>query len=238
MLALRPFQALLDLVFPPRCLVCLAPPADRDFFCGRCQQELFADPHLTCPRCAATVGPYSLQENECSACRQHPPAFDAAVRLGVYDGALEQAVLRIKSAFHEGLAERLGHRLAETQHPRFSAMSLHAIVPVPLHWRKRLRRGYNQSAALAFGLGQRLGVPVRSRWLSRTKPTPEQRSMASAAARRANVQGAFRARDRLDNLCILLVDDVMTTGATASEAARALKKAGAARVGVAVLARA
>jgi ComF family protein len=238
MLARRVFHALADLVFPPRCLVCHAPALDRDHFCEHCKGELFADPHLACPRCAATVGPYSLQDDQCASCRDHPPAFDAAVRLGAYAGAVEEAVLRMKNAFHEGLAERLGRRLAELHRPRLLQMSLAAVVPVPLHWRKRLWRGYNQSASLALGLGRQLGVPVRPLWLARVKPTPEQRGMPSAAARRENVRGAFRARRRLDGLRLLLVDDVMTTGATADEAARALKKAGAVWVGVAALARA
>src|SRR5262245_3341992 len=120
---LRPFTALLDLVFPPRCLVCHAAPLDRDHFCPRCTLDLFADPHIACPRCAGTVGPFSLQDDQCATCRQHRPAFDAALRLGFYRGAMEQAVLRMKHAYYEGLAERLGDRFAERHQPRLTELS-------------------------------------------------------------------------------------------------------------------
>ena len=108
-----------------------------------------------------------------------------------------------------------------------------------MHWRRRWQRGYNQSEALARGLAASLGLPLRSRWLRRIRNTPSQVHQ-SPTARRENVRGAFRAARgvRLDGLCILLVDDVVTTGATSSEAAKALRKAGARRVVVAALTRA
>jgi ComF family protein len=172
-------------------------------------------------------------------CRQNPVSFEAAVRLGPYVGALREAVLRLKSARNEGLAELLGERLAERQGERLRGLGADAIVPVPLHWRRRLGRGYNQSAAIAHGLGARLGLPCRYLWLWRVRYTPSQKTVAGAQ-RWDNVRGAFQVRPglRLGGLHLLLVDDVMTTGATASEAARALLEGGAARVSVAVLARA
>ena len=162
------------------------------------------------------------------ACRHASLGFDAALRLGRYEGARQQAVLRMKNANHEGLAELVGERWAERERARFMALGVDAVVPVPLHWWRRMRRGYNQSAALAFGIASTLKLPYRRWWLRRSRYTPSQKEL-SAAARRANVEGAFRAGMgvRLQGKHILLVDDVMTTGATASEAARALKRAGA-----------
>jgi ComF family protein len=111
------------------------------------------------------------------------------------------------------------------------------VVPVPLHWLRRWGRGYNQSEAVARALADRLGLPCRT-WLVRTRPTPTQRAQ-SAAARWENVRGAFRARRgaALQGTRVLLVDDVLTTGATGDAAATALRQAGAAQVVLAVLAR-
>jgi ComF family protein len=135
------------------------------------------------------------------------------------------------------LAELLSDLWAEHAATRLRDLGADVVVPVPLHWRRRWSRGYNQSEALARGLAARLGLPCRPRWLRRARFTPDQ-SRQTAAARRDNVRSAFWARPRagLRQRCVLLVDDVLTTGSTASEAARALRAAGAARVVVAVLA--
>jgi ComF family protein len=110
------------------------------------------------------------------------------------------------------------------------------VVPVPLHWRRRLSRRYNQSDALAQRIARRLGVPCASGHLRRVQATPFQ-TRQTPAQRRENLRKVFRAYGRLDGKRVLLVDDVLTTGSTASEAAKVLKKQGAARVIVAVLAR-
>jgi predicted amidophosphoribosyltransferase len=109
---------------------------------------------------------------------------------------------------------------------------------VPLHWRRRLARGYDQSAALARGLAARLGLPCATAVLRRIRNTPMQ-TLQTASGRPGNVRGAFRPRrpGALQGKAVLLMDDVMTTGSTANEAARALRESGAGRVVVAVLAR-
>ena len=114
------------------------------------------------------------------------------------------------------------------------------ILPIPLHWWRRWRRGYNQSEALAFALAERLRVPCLPHGLYRWRNTPMQHHQSSATARRLNVKDAFRMapRSNFKDRTVLLVDDVLTTGSTMNEAARVLKSAGAARVVVAVLARA
>jgi ComF family protein len=233
---LSPLRGLLDLVYPPRCLLCASQPRGRERFCDGCAAGLFHDPHAACPRCGARVGPFAVSDASCSACRADAVPFETTVRLGPYDGPLREAVLRIKSNYHEGLAELLGECLAAAHADRLRSLDLDAIVPVPLHWRRRLMRGYNQSAALAQGIGARIGRPCRYHWLYRLRATAPQKALGPTQ-RKQNVKGAFAATRRLDGLHLLLVDDVMTTGATAAEAARALCKAGA-RVSVAVLARA
>jgi ComF family protein len=229
-----------DLVYPPRCLLCLRPPRlGRDHFCETCSASLFHDPHTVCPRCSSNVGPYAGHDGRCGLCRNESFGFDAAVRLGLYEGVLQRAILRIKHASQEGLAELLGERWAQREREKFGALRIDAVVPVPLHWWRRLRRGYNQSAAVAWGLSSRLSLPLRGRWLWRKRNTASQKAL-SPPDRRENVRGAFAPGFRATpaGRHVLLVDDVMTTCATASEAAFALKRAGAGRVTVAVLARA
>jgi ComF family protein len=143
----------------------------------------------------------------------------------------------MKNPAGQGLADLAGRLWAG--HSREALLSLGAdfVVPVPLHWWRRWQRGYNQSEALAWAVAWGLGLPCRSRWLYRRRHTPGQ-TQQTAPKRRDYVRGAFGARSHpeIRGKTILLVDDVLTTGSTASEAARALVAAGAGRVVVAVLA--
>jgi ComF family protein len=239
-------RGLLDLLFPPACLVCnqaLAsslsaadPYSDR--LCTPCQTELSHRPVPLCPRCAAEVGPHTHLADGCPSCRDESYQFERALRLGPYDGVLRDVVLRMKQPRQEGFAELMGAWWAEQLRAQLLDLGADAVVPVPLHWRRRWERGYNQSAALARGLAGRLRLPLHPAWLRRIRYTPPQTSQ-TPAQRRENVRGVFqtRRRVRLHGRTILLVDDVMTTGATASECARALRAAGAVRVVVAVLTR-
>jgi ComF family protein len=126
---------------------------------------------------------------------------------------------------------------AENRLAQLMAADPQVVVPIPLHWRRRWTRGYNQSEAVARALAERLGLPCRPGWLVRIRPTQYQPTV-SATARWENVRGAFRVgfRAAVRGVRILLVDDVLTTGATADAAATALTKAGTAQVAVAVLA--
>lgn len=229
------------LIYPGCCLLCGHPlAAAQTHFCSLCHQELFADTASTCPRCAGALGPFAVSDGRCGACRKESFAFEQVLRLGVYEGLLREVILRLKKQRGEGLAELLGECWAKEAAACFVSLHFDVLVAVPLHWRRRLRRGYNQSAALCRGLATYLGVPCHPSWLRRVRHTPQQTSRVTPAGRKANVRDAFRARPGapLAGRTILLVDDVMTTGATASEAARALRAGGARRVVVAVLARA
>ncbi len=230
-------RGLLQLVLPGLCHACgTSLPVGQGAFCAACRTALTTDPHTTCPRCAGTVGPYTHLENGCPACRTSSFHFESVLRLGPYEGLLRDAILYMKHSSGEGLAERLGELWAEHASARLEAVGAGVVLPVPLHWRRRWGRGYNQSETLARALAARLHVPCQPRGLRRIRHTPKQ-THQTPAARSANVQGAFRARGRFAHQTVLLVDDVLTTGSTASEAARALRDAGAARVVVAVLAR-
>ena len=228
------FRGALELLYPARCLICGSADSGAEVhFCPACDAGL-CDRAIRCPRCATTVGPHSLSEDACAACRREGPPFARAECLGSYRGPLKAAVLRMKNAGGEGIAELLGRRWAAVHPP--SEPRLDAIVPVPLHWWKYWRRGYNQSEAVARGVAASYRLPVRPRWLRCVRRTAPQKNLGPTA-RRLNVRGAFRASSRVAGRHVLLIDDVMTTGATAEEAARALRLAGAARVTVAIVAR-
>lgn len=230
------------LIYPRACLICDAPEADRiDFrhgLCSECLRAVTTDPVPSCPWCAATVGPHADTSDGCPACRRESLGFAAAVRLGPYEGRLRDAVVRMKSPGGEGLAEMMGRVMWETRGVRLGGAGVAAVVPVPLHWRRRWTRGYNQATAVARELAAGLGVPFAPGVLRRIRHTPQQ-AQPTASARRENVKGAFRAGApaSLAGRTILLVDDVMTTGSTVGEAARTLRAAGVGAVAVAVLAR-
>lgn len=229
------------LIYPNACLICGSPEFDGSDFrhglCRGCLAAVSTDPFDMCPNCAATVGPHSDVAEGCPACRAARFAFDAAVRLGPYDGPLRDGILRTKAFAGEPVAEMLGRVFAGVAAKRLAEFRAEVVTPVPLHWRRRWSRGYNQARAVADELATALGV-LCVETLRRVKPT-SQHAQPSASARRENIRGAFRLarRARVAGRTVLLVDDVMTTGATAGEAARVLREAGAARVVVAILAR-
>jgi len=185
---------------------------------------------------------------ECGECRADEAAFDGARSFGLYAGKLRKAVLRVKFSGDERLGMRLGELLAATWDslPQAGEIDSCLIVPVPLHPSRRRERGFNQSEVLAVGLARALrrqraeAAPrVAKDCLRRKRATPPQTGL-SVAARRENLRGAFEVikPDAIRGRTIVLVDDVMTTGATLSACARALKHAGAAQVIGLTLARA
>ncbi len=178
----------------------------------------------------------------CSECRGKPLGFDAALALAPYQGPLRDLCLRLKHAQDAWLARWLAELVAEARRESLSAELSRdptaLVVPVPLHWRRRFERGYNQAEALADALSRVLGLRS-SRVLRRVKPTAKLAGIGRTE-RAARLRGAFRARRgrSLDGRTVLLVDDILTTGATCGGAARALKAAGASRVVAVVVARA
>jgi len=231
-------RGLLALLYPGSCGACGAAldPAE-SCFCPSCHSQLFRDPFPTCPRCSSTVGPHALVDKGCPRCRADVFHFERVVRLGPYEGLLRDLILRMKKYEGESLAEQVGTLWAKAAESQLRDLKAQLVLPVPLHWRRHWQRGYNQSETLAWAIARQLGLPCRPRWLVRTRNNRSQ-TEEPPSARRENVRGIFRASPRpaLRGQTILLIDDVLTTGSTASEAARALRQAGAARVVVAVLA--
>jgi len=165
-------------------------------------------------------------------CRSGRRGFDEAFCYGAYEGTLRKLIHLFKYQGMRGLARPLGGLLAGAV-PRDRQFD--AVAAVPLHWRRRWQRGFNQSELLGRAFARRRGIPVLC-LLRRGTATRVQAGLSNAQ-RRENVAGAFVARRRVPGMRILLVDDVMTTGATVGACARALKKAGARSVSVLTLAR-
>ncbi|MBI4233214.1 MAG: ComF family protein [Chloroflexi bacterium] len=151
------------------------------------------------------------------------------------EGAIREAVHRLKYSNLRAIAPALAGLLAE--HLQAHPVPADLIVPVPLHPRRERQRGFNQAALLAKEAGRRLRLPLVERALARVRDSPPQARSASREERRANVQGAFMARQGFQGRCVLLVDDVCTTGATLEACAGALRNAGASSIWALTLAR-
>jgi ComF family protein len=186
---------------------------------------------MPCPDLDADAG-------QCPHCRGRRFRFEAVRTLGLHDGLLRQCVHRCKHSYHEPLATALGQLLGQRLASRPFAEPPEVVAPVPMFWLQRLWRGANAADTLAQAVGRVLSLPVLGDLLVCRRPLKHQ-SRLLPDERRRNVRGAFRARWRynIEGARILLVDDVMTTGATAQEAARTLRQAGASTVYVAALAR-
>jgi len=231
---------LVRLVWPDTCIACGTNEPTHRGLCEACSRDLLSLTALrACPRCGSTLGPgIKADLDGCWTCPETMFRFARLVRVGPYAPPLEPAIQRMKYRRRGQGTRELAALLAEAVAARCADVALDVAVPVPMHWLRRLRRGSNHSAGLAAGLARRLRIPL-GRELVRVRNTPPQ--VGLPASRRAeNVRRAFAVPHpkTIDGAGVLLVDDVMTTGATANEATRALLAAGAERVIVAVLARA
>jgi ComF family protein len=229
----------LNLVFPPACAACQVSlePGTSLALCTSCRNQFF-DARAACSRCGLKL-PAGLDSPACPQCRDHRLRFTRVLRLGPYEGNLRSAVLRIKRPNERALAVALGDMLGETFAAQLSQPPPEVIIPVPMHWTRRAWRGTNSPHTVAGRLAARLEIPLATHLLVRSRRTAPQAAL-SPNKRRANVRGAFRVRFHRDlpGARVLLVDDIMTTGATLNEAAKVLAKAGAGEITVAVLARA
>jgi ComF family protein len=174
------------------------------------------------------------EQGRCSLCRLGLTGFDIVYTFGSYEETLRELIHLFKYNSVRPLARPLGSLIARAI-PREHRFDV--VVPMPLHWRKRWSRGFNQSELLAEEVARRWGVPV-AKMVRRVKPTAPQAALSNSK-RRLNVRGAFRLRKgaQLKGLRVLLIDDVLTTGATAGACASVLKRAGASHVAVAAVAR-
>ena len=237
--ARRGVHAVLDLLFPPLCMSCRARLFEPHALCASCWSAISFIDGALCARCGMPFDIDPGGETICGPCHAKGPDFDRARALLRYDDASKSLILGFKHGDRLDRAPAFARWLERTGRPLLVETDM--IVPVPLHRWRLWKRRYNQAAILGERLARLCGRPHDPRLLERKRPTPSQGEMPSAKARRRNVLGAFRvppgktAQVRGRN--ILLVDDVFTTGATLNACARALKRAGAARVDALTLAR-
>jgi predicted amidophosphoribosyltransferase len=244
-----------NLVFPPCCVSCdveldeTAMTTSDGSLCGSCleQMEFFDGP--TCERCGAPV-PFARPENGdglprvrkvagCYRCRGRKIWFDSTIALGLYGGRLKDILLRMKTAEGDALSLAMGRLIWQKHGERLAGMGFDVVAPIPLHWRRRMAHRTNSAAVLGEVLSSKLGLPRADGLLRRNRYTRKQFDV-SPTERWSNVRSAFavRAGFHLRDAHVLLVDDILTTGATCSEAARILRAAGATRITIAVVARA
>lgn len=234
--AVAPLGRALDAVLPPRCLACQEPMAPPGGLCPDCWPMVRFLSEPQCQRCGIPLETPGLEV--CGHCAAAPPAYGRARAVFAYEEGSRDLILRLKHA--DALA---GVPVLARWMLRPGAEMLREadwLVPVPLHWRRLFKRRYNQSAELARALARSSGVAALPDGLARTRQTPSQGSL-SRTRRRANVRDAFtvpaRHRERIAGRHVVVIDDVMTTGATVEACAAALLDAGAARADVLCLAR-
>ena len=222
------FEAVADVVLPPSCAVCDTVLPAAGAFCEAHAMEVLELPSVHCARCAE---PGSFDGGICERCKAGVP-WDKAWAPFEHEGALARAIHRFKYEDRSDLSRPLGVLLA------FAARQVAlpgVVVPLPLHDARFRERKYDQAALLAHIFAREAKRPLETGWLSRVKDTSRQVGL-SEASREANVRGAFEASAEVQGKEVLLLDDVLTSGATAREAARALLARGAVRVCVLTLA--
>lgn len=230
---------LVDMVFPPRCIACSEATSAPHGLCPGCWAETHFISGAACRRCGSPLmGEAAGEDDVCDPCRRHPPGWDRGAAAVIYDGAARRVILGLKHGDRLDTVRPLAAWMATAGRALLAEADV--VAPTPLHWRRLAKRRYNQSGELARRLGVLAGKPVAVDLLTRRRFTRPQEGM-DRAARAANQAGAFavaprRLRD-VRGRAVLLVDDVLTTGATLSACAETLRAAGAARVDVLVLAR-
>jgi len=242
----RVASGVLDLLYPPSCLGCdasLEEMVEGVSLCEACQNQLAVIDWPVCQRCAERVPEVPGEpedpggEADCGHCRNDKLRFDQALAWGQYEGLLGELLLQMKRDRSERLAHLFSRLLIEEFGEKLLAQKFDAVVAVPMHPWRRFLRGANSPAVMASIIGREIGVPFIQRQLSRRNSLAQKGLSRSSRFRNMRNEMRSRAGYHLGAFRVLLIDDILTTGATCSEAARALKQAGAAEVTVLVVGR-
>jgi ComF family protein len=234
------YQDLLDFFFPPLCISCderLLP--DEEYYCGTCYRDFEYVPQPLCVVCGAPLGNRVIERDVCPDCPPKPIYFDRARAPLLYDGPVVPGVIAMKFNHRLEMAEYFGRILFYYLKTELKEEAFDCIVPVPLHPRRYLQRGYNQAEEMGTMLSGNMGIPLLPELMQRIRNTPPQTRLEHSQ-RRKNVMDAFEVvyPDPIRDKDILLLDDVYTTGSTLNACAGALKAAGARKVTALTLCRA
>ena len=226
------FNKFLNILFPETCPVCQHPAEDHKTapICSDCWQTVSPYEGPMCRRCGKPL--VSDVSTTCGECLEDEPAFSYARSFGLYEGVLKKAISLLKFYGIKRLSKPLSDIIFHIEMPRVDA-----VIPVPLHEKRLRQREFNQSALLAKYLAESLGIAVLLNCLVKVRDTMPQVGLNSGH-RRKNIKRAFdiKQRELIEGKNIMLVDDVVTTGATVRECSRILKKAGARNIYVITLA--
>ena len=234
-----------DLFCPRYCIFCESAIQNSEetiFFCQDCRDQFVVAERKFCPRCGC-IGLESQrnrQDGRCPKCRELDFAFSQTVVLGEYGEHLRQAILQMKTEKQGYLAVSMARLFESERREQILRLDADIVVPVPMHFLRRFHRGVNSASFFATELAENFGMKLKTTWIKRTRYTKPQFKL-NPTERRRNVRGAFAfsgSKHQIAGKKILLVDDIMTTGATCHEIATVLRQAGAADVYVAVFARA
>lgn len=228
----------MDFIYPPACLYCSRELTDNDHsFCEQCLSNL--KPRLTneCTRCGAPAGQFVDLTNGCGQCRKESFAFDRVIRLGIYNDSMRVACLKAKAKGGRTICRGLAGVMIRQRGSLFKELGIELVAPIPQHWTRRVFHSHYAAETLSREISRGLGVRWKRTLLIKRRRTPKQ-ATSQPVQRRLQQQGSFGVNSRFDvnGKTVLLVDDILTTGSTASAAARVLKHAGAKRVVVAVIA--
>lgn len=232
------WQTICQGLWPAVCRVCSAAVAeDNAGLCESCWQELSsAVGHDYCRRCGRQVSRYGIVSERCGGCLDEELPYEGFCRVGFYDGVLKRLILELKFRDQTEHIDYLAPMFRQAFETAGLARRTDLLVPVPLHWRRRVERGFNQSFLLAKTL---TCFPVRIYTdLVRHRYTCHQWQLENDSQRKNNVKGAFAVRKGhlFENKTVCLVDDITTSGATLKECAETLREAGAKAVFAAVVA--
>jgi ComF family protein len=228
-----------EMIFPQVCSGCnrLMDCSNHDCLCEECCSVIQSDIIIRCPKCDAPLPDSELLgDSDCYCCNPAHPRIGGLIALAQYhrNKKIKEMLLSLKHSHRTPVARALGSLLAERIKEYVSIESIDGVAAVPLHWARKIRRGFNQAELLSDYVSKQLKVPNLSWLLQRNRRTLPQKG--SPQFRKQNVNGAFRSRGICDNAHLVLVDDVFTTGATTSSCTQTLYDAGAALVTIAVCA--